>query len=186
MHARRIASMLLAASAAAAVLGTGTAQAAGAGHRIERHRAVVELGTVHRAINARDEWITLTNTTGRTLDLRGWTLSDRDRHSFRIGGLWLLGHHSVRVHTGRGRNTGRDVYQDRSRGLWDRSDTATLRDSRGRLIDQASWGSRDERHDGRHEGRGGVRHDGPGAVRHDGHGDVHNDGHHDSRHDGHH
>ncbi|WP_377268939.1 lamin tail domain-containing protein [Peterkaempfera sp. SMS 1(5)a] len=154
MYARRIASLLMAATAAVAVLGTGTAQAAGNRHRVEHHRAIVELGTVHRAVDARNEWITLTNTTGRTLELRGWTLSDRDRHSFRIGSLRLFGHQSVRVHTGRGRNTGRDVYQDRSgRSLWDRSDTATLRDARGHVVDQASWGPRGGHRDVRHEGR---------------------------------
>jgi hypothetical protein len=142
MHARRIASTLLAVTAAAAILGTGTAQAADRGHRIDRHRAVVELGTVHRDISAGREWITLTNTTRRTVDLRGWTLADRDGHSFRLGNLRLRGHQSVRVHSGRGHNTGRDVYYDGRRALWDRSDTATLRDARGHIVDQESWGYR--------------------------------------------
>ncbi|MGA5703798.1 lamin tail domain-containing protein [Peterkaempfera bronchialis] len=149
MHARRIASMLLAATAAAAVLGTGTAQAAGhPHHRIDRHRAIVELGPVHRDGNASREWITLTNTSGRPVDLRGWTLSDRDRHSFRLRHVSLRGHQSVRVHTGHGRDTFRDVYQEQRRSVWDRVDTATLRDDRGRVVDQASWGGRIDHHPG--------------------------------------
>lgn len=158
MHARRIASTLLAVTATAAVLGAGTAQAADRGHRIDRHRAVVELGMVHRSIDAGREWITLTNTTRRTLDLRGWTLSDRDGHFFRIEDLRLRGYQSVRVHSGRGHGhgDGRDVYQGRHRALWDRSDTATLRDARGRIVDQESWGiRRDHDHDGDDRTRNG-------------------------------
>ncbi|MFJ6216545.1 lamin tail domain-containing protein [Streptomyces sp. NPDC092296] len=154
MYARRIASTLIAATAVVAALGAGTAQAAGPGHHPGvghsgpvhaapiHHRAVVELGQVHRDGNPSREWITLTNTGSRTVELRGWTLSDRDRHSFRLGGVRLRGHQSVRVHTGHGRDTGRDVYGNQRRSIWDRADTATLRDGRGHAIDQESWGGR--------------------------------------------
>ncbi len=45
--------------------------------------------------------------------------------------------------SGVGRDTRSDVYQDRHHYVWDnRSDTATLRDDRGRYVDSESWGQR--------------------------------------------
>ncbi|MFG2452779.1 lamin tail domain-containing protein [Streptomyces sp. NPDC048512] len=56
---------------------------------------------------------------------------------------------TVRVHTGIGLDTPRDVYEDRRNYVWDNdSDTATLRNEHGRLVDEASWGHRG--HHGRH------------------------------------
>lgn len=48
----------------------------------------------------------------------------------------LAGRATVRIHTGIGRDTRTDLYQDRRNYVWDnRSDTATLRDDRGRTVD---------------------------------------------------
>jgi hypothetical protein len=53
----------------------------------------------------------------------------------------LAGRSTVRVHTGQGRDTRIDVYQDRRNHVWDnRSDTATLRNDHDRLIDDEPWG----------------------------------------------
>ncbi|MEU5396619.1 lamin tail domain-containing protein [Streptomyces tibetensis] len=53
----------------------------------------------------------------------------------------LEGRSTVRVHTGHGRDTDSDLYQDRRHYVWDnRSDTATLRNDHGRRIDSESWG----------------------------------------------
>ena len=93
-----------------------------------------------RSLNA--EWVTVTNTGRSAVDLGGWTLSDTDHNTYRFGHLHLGGHQSVRVHTGVGRNTGRDVYQGRRSHVWDNVDTATLRDSRGHVVDSESWGRR--------------------------------------------
>ncbi|MFJ5135903.1 lamin tail domain-containing protein [Streptomyces sp. NPDC088707] len=50
------------------------------------------------------------------------------------------------VHTGEGRDTRTDVYQDRRNYVWDnKSDTATLRDARNRTVDTESWGHRHHR-----------------------------------------
>ncbi|MFG2437906.1 hypothetical protein [Streptomyces sp. NPDC048508] len=55
----------------------------------------------------------------------------------------------MRVHIRTGLDTRRDVYQDRRTYVWDnRSDTATLRNDHGRLVDEACWGHRGRR--GRH------------------------------------
>ncbi|MGW3697907.1 lamin tail domain-containing protein [Streptomyces sp. NPDC005134] len=91
----------------------------------------------NRSLN--DEWVTVTNTSRQTVNLRGWTLTDESRRTYRFD-LRLAGRSSVRVHTGIGRDNGYDVYQDLRRYVWDNRDTATLRDSRGYLVDSESWG----------------------------------------------
>ncbi|WP_435841326.1 lamin tail domain-containing protein [Streptomyces fagopyri] len=77
------------------------------------------------------------------MNLDDWTLSDEDGHTYTFDHFRLGGRSTVRVHTGIGRDTYRDVYQDRRNYVWDnRSDTATLRNDRGRFVDEVSWGGR--------------------------------------------
>ncbi|MCX4792692.1 MULTISPECIES: lamin tail domain-containing protein [unclassified Streptomyces] len=98
----------------------------------------------NRSLNG--EWVEVTNTGRRAVNLDGWTLSDRDGNRYRFDDLRLAGRATVRVHTGRGRDTRTDVYQDRRNYIWSNySDKATLRDDRGRTVDTESWG-RDRDH----------------------------------------
>ncbi|WP_371102744.1 hypothetical protein [Streptomyces sp. PU_AKi4] len=61
--------------------------------------------------------------------------------------ITVRGRATVRIHTGQGRDTRTDLYQDRRHYVWDNhSDTATLRNDRGRFIDDESWGH--DRHRG--------------------------------------
>ncbi|MEE1805342.1 lamin tail domain-containing protein, partial [Streptomyces sp. BE133] len=80
----------------------------------------------NRSLNG--EWVEVTNTGRRAVNLDGWTLSDLDGNRYRFDDLRLAGRATVRVHTGRGRDTRTDVYQNR-RGdyIWSNySDRATL------------------------------------------------------------
>ncbi|MFE2736255.1 lamin tail domain-containing protein, partial [Streptomyces sp. NPDC059349] len=89
------------------------------------------------------EWIDVTNTSRHSVNLDGWRLSDEDGHTYTFHHHRLGGRSTVRVHTGIGRDTYRDVYQDRRNYVWDnRSDTATLRNDDGRFVDEVSWGGR--------------------------------------------
>ncbi|GGR46046.1 lamin tail domain-containing protein [Streptomyces netropsis] len=89
------------------------------------------------------EWIDIVNTGHHAVNLHNWTLKDADRHTYRFGHLRLAPHQKVRVHTGTGRDTVRDVYQNRRAYVWDNyRDTATLRNDHGRVIDTESWGHR--------------------------------------------
>lgn len=141
--------------ASGALLAAATLPAAAAGHGHRDHRAPqrssVVLGAVqydspgldnrsNRSLNA--EWVTVTNTGRNAVDLNGWRLSNDARQSYRFHHLRLEGHKSVRVHSGTGRDTNRDVYQDRRNYVWADVDTATLRDSRGHVVDSTSWGHR--------------------------------------------
>ena len=93
----------------------------------------------NRSLNK--EWVEITNNTRRTVNLDGWTLADREGHTYTFDHYRLDGRSTVRVHTGMGRDTRTDLYQDRRSSVWDRhADTATLRNDHGRFVDDASWG----------------------------------------------
>ncbi|MFG3552690.1 lamin tail domain-containing protein [Streptomyces sp. NPDC047725] len=100
----------------------------------------------NRSLNA--EWVEITNNTRRAVDLAGWTLRDEAGPRYTFHGYRIEGRSTVRIHTGQGRDTRTDVYQDRRDYVWNNdSDTATLRNDRGRFVDDESWGR--HRHSGR-------------------------------------
>ncbi|MGP3737508.1 lamin tail domain-containing protein (plasmid) [Streptomyces sp. GDS52] len=125
-----------------------TVPASAAEHR--PHRPNVQISDVQYDSPGRDdrsnrslnkEWVEITNNTRRAVNLDGWTLRDEDGHRYRFDHVRLAGRATVRVHTGVGRDTRTDLYQDRRHYVWDnRADTATLRDERGRTVDTESWG----------------------------------------------
>ncbi|MFG2959316.1 lamin tail domain-containing protein [Streptomyces sp. NPDC048291] len=118
-----------------------------------------------RALNR--EWVDVTNTSRRDVNLSGWSLSDAAGNTYTFRHYRLAGGATVRVHTGEGRDTRTDLYQDRRSSVWNRyADTATLRNDRGRYVDSASWSlhhrrDADERHAFAHhpaEGRHAFAH----------------------------
>ncbi|GGU51441.1 lamin tail domain-containing protein [Streptomyces violascens] len=135
--------------ALAAGLATATVSASAAAKPPVRRSPVV-FGTIQydspgrddrsqRSLNA--EWVTVTNTGRSAVNLKGWTLTDRSHHTYTFHNLRLAAHQSVRVHTGIGRDTSRDVYQGRRDYVWNNNgDTATLRDNHGNVIAARSWG----------------------------------------------
>ncbi|MEJ8646303.1 lamin tail domain-containing protein [Streptomyces sp. MS1.HAVA.3] len=100
----------------------------------------------NRALNG--EWVEVKNTGRHSVNLRGFTLTDRDGNRYRFNDFRLDGRSSVKVHTGQGRDSRRDVYQDRRQQVWDERDSATLRDNRGKVIDTESWNRRGNQHRG--------------------------------------
>ncbi|MCC5474565.1 lamin tail domain-containing protein [Streptomyces sp. NPDC059680] len=172
--------MTAVAAVAAAALGAVAWPAAAADHHpgYPWHTAVYISGVQYDAPGRDDrsnrslnrEWVDITNSTRRAVNLEGWTLSDEDGRTYTFRHVWLEGRGTVRVHTGFGRDSHTDVYQDRRREAWENDgDTATLRNDRGRFVDAVSWG-RDDDHRGDHRGddrdhrgddrdhRGGHRH----------------------------
>ncbi|MEU9420037.1 lamin tail domain-containing protein [Streptomyces sp. NPDC051000] len=104
----------------------------------------------NRSLNG--EWVEVKNTGRKSVELRGYTLTDKQGNRYRFRGLLLGGHSAVKVHTGKGRNTLRDVYQDRTNYVWDQRDSATLRNDHGRILDSKNWGpgkGRGAHHSGR-------------------------------------
>ncbi|MFF3208412.1 lamin tail domain-containing protein [Streptomyces sp. NPDC002962] len=95
----------------------------------------------NRSLNS--EWVELTNTTRNAVNLDGWTLRDESGHTYTFDHYRLAGRATVRIHTGEGRDTRTDLYQDRRAYVWNNDyDTATLRNDRGRFVDDESWGHR--------------------------------------------
>ncbi|MET9961749.1 lamin tail domain-containing protein [Streptomyces sp. NPDC006326] len=99
-----------------------------------------------RALNT--EWIEVRNTGRHSVDLDGYTLTDQQGNRYRFRDFRLEGRSSVKVHTGQGRDSRHDLYQNRRHQIWDERDTATLRDNRGNVVDTESWGRR-----GHHQSR---------------------------------
>ncbi|MFF1777930.1 lamin tail domain-containing protein [Streptomyces virginiae] len=146
---RRIAATVLAAGAV-----VGAAALPAAAHDGDRHhqRPRVEISRVqadspgredrsNRSLNS--EWVEITNTTRDGINLRGWTLRDRDGNRYRFDNVRIAPRATIRIHTGNGRDTRTDLFQDRRNYVWDNgSDTATLRDDRGRTVDTETWGRR--------------------------------------------
>ncbi|WP_435279617.1 lamin tail domain-containing protein [Streptomyces sp. 1222.5] len=152
--------MTAVAAVAVAAVGAVALPASAADHHPGRDRAAVFISEVQYDSPGRDnrsnrslnrEWVEITNSTRRVVNLDGWTLEDEDGHSYTFDHFRLEGRSTVRVHTGVGRDSRTDVFQDRRNYVWDnRSDTATLRNDHGRFVDDASWGH--HRHGGDHRG----------------------------------
>ncbi|WP_327136289.1 lamin tail domain-containing protein (plasmid) [Streptomyces sp. NBC_01343] len=147
---RHIAATLL---AAGTVVGAAALPAAAQDNgRHHQQRPRVEISRVqadspgrddrsNRSLNA--EWVEITNTTRDAINLRGWTLRDADGQRYRFDNVRIGGRATIRIHTGNGRDTRTDLFQDRRDYVWDnRADTATLRDDRNRVVDTESWGRR--------------------------------------------
>ncbi|MFD8417703.1 lamin tail domain-containing protein [Streptomyces sp. NPDC059650] len=143
---RRVAATVLAAGAVVSAL----ALPASADDGSHRQRPRVEISAVqadspgrddrsNRSLNA--EWVEITNTTRRSIDLKGWTLRDEQNNRYRFGDVRLQGGATLRIHTGSGRETRQDVFQNRRDYVWDnRSDSASLCDEHGRTVDTEFWG----------------------------------------------
>ncbi|MBC2873514.1 MULTISPECIES: lamin tail domain-containing protein [Streptomyces] len=143
---------LVVTAACGAVLASAVVPAAVAAEQSVAARPTVAFGKIQYDSPGRDdrsnrslnvEWVTVTNTGKKAVDLSRWTLTDNERHTYRFGTLRLAAHASVRVHTGTGRDSAADVYQNRRAYVWNNDrDKATLRDAAGRTVATASWGRR--------------------------------------------
>jgi len=150
-------STVLASTAAAGLLTlTGPVAAAAAAAPAAAHRApspvvISEIfynspGSDHgsnQSLNA--EWVKLRNNTGHRVSLDGWTLRDTSHHVYHFVGYSLRAHGTVRIHTGSGRDTQRNLFQDRGWYVWNNTgDTAILRGPAGNTRDRCSYSDSSE------------------------------------------
>ncbi|MEU8677865.1 lamin tail domain-containing protein [Streptomyces sp. NPDC048560] len=159
--ARRLAATVLAAGAIVSAAALPAMAQDGDRDRHQR-RSGVEISAVqadspgpesrsNRSLNR--EWIEITNNHRRAVNLDGWTLRDRDGNRYRFDNVRLAGRATVRIHTGHGRDTRSDLFQDRRDYMWDNhSDTATLRNEHRSVVDTESWG-RHHNHNHNHNHR---------------------------------
>ena len=86
------------------------------------------------------EWISLYNSCPTGRNLKAWKVRDAARHTYTFGSYTLGGHGTVRVHTGKGRNTATNRYWGKGWYIWNNNgDTAYLRDRSGTLLDTCSY-----------------------------------------------
>ena len=94
----------------------------------------VEITEVIGSGNIAEEMVIITNR-GQSVNLEGWTLSDRHDNVYTFPGILLWSNDaSVRVHTGLGENTATDLYWKLDRAIWEAGDKATLADRNGEII----------------------------------------------------
>jgi len=90
--------------------------------------------------NLHDEYVRIANEGTGAQEMGGWTLSNSRAEEYRFpGGFSLGGENTVTVRTGKGRDTGRDLYMNRSSPFWENTgDVAFLNDREGNLVDSLS------------------------------------------------
>jgi hypothetical protein len=90
------------------------------------------------------EWLVLKNTSGKKRSLKGWTIRDNANHVYTFGALTLAPGATVKVHTGKGKNTGAHRYWQQGWYVWNNTDDrARLRRADGTLVDTCSWNGKE-------------------------------------------
>jgi Lamin Tail Domain len=86
------------------------------------------------------EWVQLHNRCATAKSLSGWTIRDVASHVYKFGSYTLKAGGYVKVHTGRGSNTGADRYWGQGWYIWNNTgDTATLKAATGSLLDSCRF-----------------------------------------------
>jgi hypothetical protein len=127
---------------AAAIFGSSSLSASAAGgvkiREIYYNSPGPDYGS-NASLNA--EWVLLKNTGGYRISLQGWTLRDAAGHVYHFPAAFRLGAGStVKIHTGKGSNTRRNLYWGSGSYIWNNdSDTATLKRASGTVADKCSY-----------------------------------------------
>ncbi len=88
------------------------------------------------------EWVQLKNVTSTAKRLTGWTLQDAASHNYTFPAYSLGAGQTVKIHTGSGNDTSRNLYWGESGYIWNNSgDTARLRNARDSIVDRCSYTS---------------------------------------------
>lgn len=132
------ASALLTPVVAASIDQSASAAAAVRTTRVQYDSPGSDTGS-NSSLNA--EWVRITNKSATVRALTGWRLRDAAGHVYTFPTFKLRPGSSVRVHTGRGANTGSDLYWRQGWYIWNNTgDKATLKNKAGAVIDTCSWG----------------------------------------------
>jgi hypothetical protein len=85
--------------------------------------------------NLNEEWVELTNLGGVDEDLTGWTLEDAQNHTYTFKSFTLNAGSKVKLHTGKGDDSAKDLYWNKNTPVWNNSgDVATLKDASENII----------------------------------------------------
>ncbi len=88
------------------------------------------------------ETVTIRNDSLATVDISRWSLVDRSgKNIFVFPAFALLPGGAITVHSGRGTNSGNDLYWGKTVSIWNNhGDTATLRDASGAVVSTFTFG----------------------------------------------
>jgi hypothetical protein len=134
---------VLACLAGAAALTALAAEPAGAASSSVRLYKVVynPSGTdTHANSQLNREYVVLKNGGKQTVKLTGWTVRDTKGHFYTFKTFSLKPGKYVYIHTGRGTDTGTNVYQGRGWYVWNNTaDKVSLRTGGGTTVDTCQW-----------------------------------------------
>lgn len=133
-------------AAAAVILTPVTAEAASAVriYRVYYDSPGKDTGS-NSSLNA--EWVQIINRGTKTRQLKGWRIHDRTGYTYTFGSFKLGPKKTVKVRTGRGKNTSANRYWGRRWYVWNNTgDTAYLRRPSGSLADSCSWSKKGSGH----------------------------------------
>ena len=93
-----------------------------------------------------DEWVVVINHGHRAKQLSGWSIRDRQGHVFKFPTFKLRPGKSVKLHTGRGTNSNKDLYWKQTGYVWNNTgDKAILKNKSKTVVDTCKWGDGDGR-----------------------------------------
>ncbi|WP_079062946.1 lamin tail domain-containing protein [Peterkaempfera griseoplana] len=123
----------------AGLLSAGPAEAAGSVHLTKIYYDSPGKDTrSNQSLNA--EYVQIKNSTSKSVNLHGWTLVDASRHRYVFPSFTLKAGRTVTVHTGQGRNTAANLYQQRRAYVWNNDrDKATLKRASGAVQDTCAY-----------------------------------------------
>jgi len=85
--------------------------------------------------NLNEEWVEISNSGTSDASLAGWSLEDGQNHTYSFPEINLAAGASVKVHSGSGTDTAKDLFWNRSSAVWNNDgDTATLKDAAGNVV----------------------------------------------------
>jgi hypothetical protein len=93
-----------------------------------------EISILNINYTAEDQWVEISNNGTSNASFNGWKLIDTTKaktYSF-PNGFYLIPGKTVKVHSGQGTDTSIDLYN--SKLAWDKTDTAILEDSSGKIV----------------------------------------------------
>ncbi|MBD2831586.1 MULTISPECIES: lamin tail domain-containing protein [Streptomyces] len=137
----------LALAAATALAGSllASAPASAASHQGGLHLGKIQYDSpgkdtrTNTSLNA--EYVDIHNNGKAKLQLKGYKLKDDTGYTYTFPSFTVAAGKTVRVHTGKGKNSGTHVYWNRGSYVWNNTgDKARLIKPSGTLRDSCSWG----------------------------------------------
>lgn len=93
------------------------------------------------------EWVQIKNNGSSAVSLKGWILKDASNHRYTFPDVKIGAHKTMKVHTGQGKDTTADKYQNRRAYVWNNTgDTATLTKANGSKVSSCSWTKKNKDH----------------------------------------